>query len=108
MTAQLLEGFSAIDGVTVYGPRDPQKQLGVVSVSFAGVDPREAAVMLDSGASGPDASRDSMRPLHAPGTRHHALGGTVRFSTSVFTTPSRDVEMAIQAAASIAKTAVQA
>ncbi len=48
LTARMLEGFAEVEGLTVYGPRDAARQLGVVSVSLAGVDPRVVAAMLDS------------------------------------------------------------
>ncbi len=105
LTAQLLGGFLSIDGVTVYGPRDPQKQLGVVSISIAGLDPREVAAMLDSAHRIQTRAGIQCAPLMHQSLGTTKLGGTVRFSTSVFTT-SEEVDAAIEAIAGIAKSAV--
>jgi len=85
LTDQLLEGFASIDGVTVYGPHDSRHQLGVVSVSFAGLDPREAAVMLDSAHGIQTRAGIQCAPLMHETLGTTPLGGTVRFSISLFT-----------------------
>jgi cysteine desulfurase / selenocysteine lyase len=105
LTARMLEGFSRIDGVLIYGPQDPRRQVGVVSISLAGVDPRVVAAMLDS------SHRIQVRAgIHCAPLMHQALqtadhGGTVRFSTSVFTTED-DVDAAIAAVGEIARATV--
>ena len=48
LTARLLGRLSQIAGVTLHGPREPQRRVGVVSISVAGYDPQELAVLLDS------------------------------------------------------------
>ena len=107
MTDRLLQGFSAIDGVRIYGPCDPRQQLGVVSISLAGTDPRQVAGMLDSTHRIQTRAGIQCAPLmhQALGTTN--LGGTVRFSTSVFTTQD-EVDVAVQAMAEIASAAVEA
>ena len=48
---RLLEGMSALDGVTVYGPGDAEKRLGVASFNVDGVsDLLTAAVLSEEGA----------------------------------------------------------
>lgn len=107
LTAQLIDGFAGIAGVTVYGPPDAAQRVGVVSISVAGVDPRIVAAMLDSGR------RIQVRAgIHCAPLMHQALGttelgGTVRFSTSVFTT-SDEIDAAVEAVAEIARTMVVA
>ncbi|MCU0960959.1 MAG: aminotransferase class V-fold PLP-dependent enzyme [Pirellulaceae bacterium] len=107
LTARLIEGFSGIDGVVLYGPRDARRQVGVVSISVAGVDPRVVAAMLDS------SRRVQVRAgIHCAPLMHRTLGttelgGTVRFSTSVFTTVD-DIDAAVEAVADIARAMVVA
>lgn len=104
LTERMLAGFSEIRGVTVYGPRNPTEQLGVVSISVADFDPREVAAMLDS------AHRVQVRAgIQCAPYMHRALGttqrgGTVRFSTSVFSS-EQDVDVAVAAVADIARVA---
>lgn len=107
LTARLLEGLADIDGVTIYGPRDPRRQVGVVSISLAGFDPRTVAAMLDS------THRIQVRAGIQCAPRMHQtlgtteLGGTVRLSTSVFTT-EQDIDAAVDAVATIASSRVEA
>jgi cysteine desulfurase family protein len=107
VTARLLDGLTDIDGVTVYGPRDTNRQLGVVSVSFAGLDPREAAVMLDSAYRVQTRAGIQCAPYMHQTLGTTKLGGTVRFSSSVFTS-MEEVELALRAAASIARSEIRA
>lgn len=87
LTQQLLDGLGQIAGVTVYGPRDVERRVGVVSITIAGFDPQEVAAMLDASA------RIQVRSgLHCAPLMHRALGtldggGTVRFSIGPFNTP---------------------
>ena len=76
-------------GVTVYGPRDARRQVGVVSISLASVDPRVVAAMLDTTHRIQVRAGIQCAPLDAPGAGDDSTGGTVRLSTSVFTTRTR-------------------
>jgi cysteine desulfurase family protein len=94
LTERMLSGFSDIPGLEIHGPGDPARQVGVVSITLPGYDPRELAGLLDA------ACGIQVRPgIHcAPGI-HAALGtlkrgGTVRFSFGPFTTPE-DVDHAV-------------
>lgn len=85
LTSQLVARLSEIPGVTVYGPRDLAPRVGVVSISVAGYDPQELAMLLD--AAGGIQVRAG---LHCAGRMHRALGtaeggGTIRFSLGPFT-----------------------
>lgn len=106
LTRQLLDGFSGIEGVRIYGPRDPMRQVGVVSISVADLDPREVAAMLDSRYRIQTRAGIQCAPLMHRALGTVSLGGTVRFSTSVFTT-QEDVQTAVEAVAEIAAVAVQ-
>jgi len=105
LASRLLEGLKAIDGVTVHGPGDPERQAGVVSIAVAGYDPHEVASTLDAAYSIQVRSGLHCAPLmhRALGTADH--GGTARFSVGPFTTPDH-IDAAVRAVAEIASAAV--
>jgi len=47
LTNMLLEGLSELDNVTVYGPKDVERMVGVVSAVVKGVDPARVSALLD-------------------------------------------------------------
>lgn len=47
MSSYLIERLSSINGLTIYGPRDPEKRLAVVSFNIKGKDPVEIATRLN-------------------------------------------------------------
>jgi cysteine desulfurase family protein len=101
LTASLLAGLADITGVTVHGPRDTGRQVGVVSISIEGYDPQEAATILDQAYSVQVRSG-----LHCAPRMHESLGtlqegGTIRFSVGMFNTQEH-VETAIRAVGEIA------
>jgi selenocysteine lyase/cysteine desulfurase len=101
LTTRLLEGMESIGGVTVYGPRDADRRVGVVSIRVAGYHPQEVAATLDAVHS-----IQVRAGLHCAPLLHRALGtfplgGAVRFSFGVFTT-EREVDAAVHAVAEIA------
>ncbi len=51
LTRQLLDGLAKLDGVTVYGPKDPRERLGVVSLNVKGVHHDLAASILNNEAA---------------------------------------------------------
>jgi selenocysteine lyase/cysteine desulfurase len=101
LTRRLRDGLSAIPGVRLYGPDDPQKQVGVVSITVDGYAPQELAAILDA------SYRIQVRAgIHCAPRMHQALGtlesgGTVRFSLGPFTTPD-DIDAAVAAVEEIA------
>ncbi|MHB8953691.1 MAG: aminotransferase class V-fold PLP-dependent enzyme [Pirellulaceae bacterium] len=107
LTARMLEGFAEVGGVTVYGPQDATRQLGVVSISVAGVDPRVVAALLDSTHRIQVRAGIQCAPLMHQALGTTELGGTVRFSMSVFTT-QQEVDAAVEAVAAIARSTVEA
>ncbi|MCO6458341.1 MAG: aminotransferase class V-fold PLP-dependent enzyme [Pirellulaceae bacterium] len=100
LTARLLDGLRAIAGVRIHGPADPASQVGVVSVTVAGYDPRELAGLLDSAFAIQVRAGIQCAPLmhEALGTVHH--GGTIRFSVGAFTS-EREVDQAVEAMAEL-------
>jgi cysteine desulfurase/selenocysteine lyase len=105
LTDQLLRGLAGLPGVRIHGPADPQRQVGVVSMTLAGYDPRELASLLDASCS------IQVRPgIHCAPRMHEALGtlrtgGTVRLSVGAFNTVD-DIERAVEAIAEFASTSL--
>ena len=71
-----------VDGLRLFGPLDREKQVGIVSVDFPGMDNAEAALRLEQ-----EYGVQCRCGLHCAPLAHRALGpypqGTVRFSVSV-------------------------
>lgn len=98
---RLLDGFSQLPGVRVYGPATADQRVPLVSIRLEGYDPQEVALVLDA------AHRIQVRPgLHCAPRMHEALatqagGGTVRFSLGPFTTAT-EIDATIAALAELA------
>jgi len=104
LLTRLVDGLNDCKSVTVYGPADPALRCGVVSISIAGYDPQEAAMLLESAAM-----IQVRSGLHCAPEIHRALGsfdagGTIRFSVGPFNTVE-DIDMVIQCVSQIAATA---
>jgi cysteine desulfurase/selenocysteine lyase len=96
LVARLLEGLAQIDGVRLYGPRDLQARVGVVSFTVDGYDPQEVAALLDA-----QYRIQTRAGLHCAPRMHRHLetlttGGTVRISVGPFVEPE-DIDAAVQA-----------
>lgn len=100
LVAQFLAGASEIPGITLYGPRDPALQCGVVSFNVAGAMPSEIGLILDQSFG-----IMARTGLHCAPSAHRTLGtfpaGTVRFSFGWFNTQA-EVETALEALREIA------
>jgi len=83
LAAQALGELSAIEGVTVYGPRAGTVRGAVVSFSVDGVHPHDVAAFLDAEGIAVRAGHHCAQPLM------HCLGvvGTSRASFGVYTSP---------------------
>jgi len=85
LTARLIRGLSALDGVGVYAGRRPDARIGIVSFTVDGTHPQEVARVLDE-----DADIQVRSGLHCcrPLMEHLGLleGGTVRASVAAYTT----------------------
>ena len=101
LTRRLLEGLAAIPGVQVYGPGPDRPRVGVVSFTLDGFEPQDLATILDESFG-----IQARAGLHCAPGAHRAIGtfdrgGTVRFSTSLFTTEA-DIDAALTAVGRIA------
>lgn len=85
LTARLIDGLSDIKNITVYGPKDTNRQMAVVSFNIKGKDPSDIGFALDS-AFGIMARVG----LHCAVDAHRTVGtfpqGTVRLSPGYFNT----------------------
>lgn len=103
LTGMLLEKLRQIPGVVVYGPRDPDRQVGVISFNVLDVNPEEVGTVLD------EVFGIMVRTgLHCAPEAHKTIGtidrGTVRVSPGFFNTPE-EIGYFIEAVQEIAKKA---
>lgn len=87
-----LEQLSGIEGLTVFGPRDPELRGGVVSFWLEGVHPHDVATILDSEGVCVRAGHHCAQPL----MRRLGVPATVRASFYVYNT-TEDVDALVAA-----------
>jgi cysteine desulfurase/selenocysteine lyase len=99
LTRRALDGLSAIDPITLYGPRDPARRTSLVAFNLPGRDPFAVARALNA------AGIESRAGCHCATLAHHALNLTppasCRLSFYLYNTPD-DVDQAVAAVAAIA------
>jgi cysteine desulfurase/selenocysteine lyase len=100
LSRQLWVGLRGVPSVTLYGPEDPHRRTGVVSLTIDGLDPQEGAAILDS-----HFGIECRAGLHCAPRMHRALGtlangGTLRLSPGPFTTAA-EIDRAIAAVQSL-------
>jgi cysteine desulfurase/selenocysteine lyase len=98
LTARALEKLAAIDGITVYGPRDPERRTSLVAFNFPGRDPMTVAEALNR------AGVESRAGCHCATLAHHALGLTPPASCRLsfyFYNTLDEVDQAVAAVAAI-------
>lgn len=97
---QLTEGLSGIDGVTIFGPRDPSQRSGVLLFTIDGIDPAEIGDRLDQ-----EFGIAVRVGLHCAPLAHRTIGtfpiGGVRMSPGFFTT-AEEIRRTLSAVARIA------
>lgn len=85
LTRQLLDGLRPIPGVAIHGPADPERQVGVISLTLAGRDPAEVGFRLDR-----EFDIVVRVGLHCAPDAHRTIGtfpgGTIRVSPGPATT----------------------
>ena len=78
LTGYLLERLASIDGVTLFGPRDPSARGGLVSFHDARVHAHDLAAFLDAEGIAIRTGHHCAQPLHrllnVPGTARASLG----------------------------------
>ncbi len=104
LTALLRGGLAAIGGVAVYGPRDAERSVGIVSISIGTLAPSEVGRLLADRFGIAVRTGLHCSPLAHDVAGSAGLGGTVRFGIGAFTTES-DIEAAVSAVQEIAAAA---
>jgi len=79
LAAYAMEKMSVIDGVTIYGPADPNKRAGIVTFNIEGVHPHDLATVLDMNGIAVRAGHHCAQPL----MRCLGVGATTRASFAV-------------------------
>jgi cysteine desulfurase / selenocysteine lyase len=96
LTARCLDALARIDGVTIYGPRNPEIKGAVVAFNVDGLHPHDGAALLDERGIAVRAGHHCAQPL----MKHFGIGGTLRASFSVYNTPA-EVERLAEAVTSL-------
>jgi cysteine desulfurase / selenocysteine lyase len=102
LAEKLVDGLSEIEGVTIYGPKDPKKRVGLVTFNVRDLNPVDVALTLDSDyaiavRSGHHCALPLMKELF------NLNEGNVRASSYLYNTKA-EVEKLVDAVAEIAKT----
>jgi cysteine desulfurase/selenocysteine lyase len=100
LASRILDGLGEVPGVTLYGPRDIEHRLGIISLNLDGVEPAEVGRRLDENYG------ILVRcGLHCSPHAHRTLGtfprGSVRVSVG-FSNTSEDVDRFLRAIAEVA------
>lgn len=100
LTRMLIEGLGFIPGVTVYGCRDAERQVAIVSFNISDLSPSEITMELDE-----EFGIMSRPGLHCAPAAHQTINtfpqGTVRLSAGYFTT-EEEIASALAAVEKIA------
>ena len=98
LTKYALEKMSKVKGLTIYGPKDPQKASGVISFNFNDVHPHEVATIIDKNGvairSGHHCAQVLMEKLN--------VAATNRASFYIYTTKD-EVDVLIDSLEQVAK-----
>ena len=84
LTARCLDALTRIDGVTIYGPRNPEIKGAVVAFNVEGIHPHDGAALLDERGIAVRAGHHCAQPL----MKHFGIAGTLRASFCVYNTPA--------------------
>ena len=95
LMTRLLEGLATVPGLTVYGPAQSSRQVGVVSVNLDHWEPMDLGIALDQ-----EYDIAVRTGLHCSPLAHRTIGtyptGTVRFSPG-YSTTTAEIDQAIEA-----------
>lgn len=101
LTRHLLQGLQQIPEVSIYGPKNAERQLGIVSINICGMAPSEAGLRLDE-----QFNILCRVGLHCAPLAHKTIGtfpqGTIRFSISYLNT-EEDIVRTLQAVRHLAR-----
>ena len=94
LTARMLDGLGAIDGLRLIGPRGLENRNGLVSFDMDGIHPHDVAQILSDAGVSVRAGHHCAQPL----MDHFGVTGTTRASLGLYST-AEDVEALIDAVA---------
>jgi len=80
LTGHMLDALAQVDGITVYGPRDPEARGGAVSFSLPDIHPHDIAQLVDREGVCVRAGHHCAKPL----MRVLGVGATARASTYLY------------------------
>ncbi len=104
LTEQLIKGLQKIEGVTMYGPQDADKQTAVVSINVDGLRSNEVGYYLDQ-----QQGIMTRVGLHCAPIAHKTMGtspdGTVRLSMGYFNT-AEEVDYVCKALSTLTKNGI--
>ncbi len=86
-----LEKLSKIDGIKIYGPKDPIKSTGIISFNYKDVHPHDVASILDTFGVAVRSGHHCTQPLMT----HLRVPATCRISFYIYNT-KKDIDTLIQ------------
>jgi len=102
LTGILLEGLGLIPGVTIYGPKDAERQTATIAINLKDQDPADVALRLDR-----EYGICTRASLHCAPLAHRTLGsypqGSIRLSLGYFNT-EEEVSTCVKALEAITRT----
>lgn len=92
LTAHMLDGLAEVEGITIYGPKDPSVRGGAVSFSLPDVHPHDIAQLIDREGVAVRAGHHCAKPL----MRVLGVGATARASTYLYNS-HEDIDVLVRA-----------
>lgn len=91
LTRYTLEKLSKIDGIKIYGPKDPNKSTGIISFNYKDVHPHDVASILDTFGVAVRSGHHCTQPLMT----HLRVPATCRISFYMYNA-KKDIDTLIQ------------
>ncbi|WP_153127352.1 cysteine desulfurase [Peribacillus tepidiphilus] len=91
LAAYALEKMSTIEGITIYGPKDPSKRAGVITFNIEDVHPHDVATVLDAEGIAVRAGHHCAQPL----MRWLKASATARASFYLYNT-EKDIDKLVE------------
>ncbi|MFC4411384.1 cysteine desulfurase [Chungangia koreensis] len=91
LAAYAMEKMSVLDGLTIYGPADPEKRAGIVTFNIEGVHPHDLATVLDMNGIAVRAGHHCAQPL----MKWLNVSATARASFYIYNT-EEEVDMLVE------------
>jgi cysteine desulfurase / selenocysteine lyase len=92
LTGHMIDALAEVDGITLYGPKDPQARGGAVSFSLPDIHPHDIAQLIDRDGVCVRAGHHCAKPL----MRVLGVGATARASTYLYNS-HEDIDTLVRA-----------